>query len=104
MFNANSAAILNTKTRLNPEKPEACEYHSSDDFDYVLSNGGKKPIIASSCGPLHGNWEVGTLKPFHADQSGRTMGQYRIIGTINWATGERVGEIPTKACRYYVFK
>lgn len=102
-----SAAILSTKTRLNPSKPQANEYHENSDCDYVLlKRGATKPIIVSSCGPLR-NFELGSWQPCHADQSCRFMGDFKVIGIINWAEDEEsayVGEIPTKACRYYVFK
>lgn len=99
---ANDIFILNTKTRMNPSKPEQNEYHGATDFDYVLRTDSGRLVIASSAGDL--GLGIGSRPRTIADQSGRTLGYWEVVGKIDWRACTREGEIPTKAVRYYVFK
>lgn len=101
-YNPNSLAILKTNTKINPSSPESAEFYDREQVAYVIQRENGNLIVATSFGSL--SISVDSYRDFHHDQSGKWMGNLKIVGVVTFATGESQGVIPDKLVPHFVFK
>lgn len=98
-----STAILPTGTKINPAFPQQAEYFDTDQTAFVVRDG-EKTRVWTSFGDFGESWAVGTSHIAHHDQTLRRLGYFTVIGKVNFATGEKTGEIPNRKLPHDVFK
>lgn len=104
--------VLHSDTRMRPLSPQDNEFYEKDQVAYVVrqTEGGGIKII-TSFGHLGAGYEVGNIVRLIADQTGRRMGDHRVIGIIDFSTGIRYRspyleswKSVNKKLRHYVVK
>lgn len=95
--------ILHTDERLNPTTGNGDPYFTNGKtVAYVLiKDGAKTPVAYTSYGSF--GLAVGQTINMVADQSGRRLGRYRVLG-IRHADGTLEGNVPNRALRWGVAK
>jgi hypothetical protein len=99
------AAILNTRTAMNPRTPKGADYYDERQVAYVVRgyNGRNANKVITSFGRLTG-WEVGTTHELVGDQSGRSLGTCVVEAIFTFATGEMEGYTDNRKLAHWVFK
>jgi hypothetical protein len=106
----NSSALLPTQTRMNPASPETADYYEKDQFAYVVEKldwagqPSKTYRVLTSFGDLGEAWKIGTSHEIHHDQTFRNLGFFKVVGTHDYKTGTKAGEVPDKKLAHWVFK
>lgn len=103
-----SAALLPTKTNINPSKPIGAEYFEIGQVLLILKDGNKLRC-ATTFGMLQG-WGVGTKHEVHHDQRGYRLGYFEVVGLVDTTGAETtedfivIGEVPNHRIPHWVFK
>lgn len=103
----NAVAALPTGETMNPAQPEQDEYYAADLTAYVLfkvNEARTRPTrVFTSYGCIDG-WKIGTIIHLQHDQTGAYLGEYRITGIRDYATGESAGDVPSMRIKHCVAK
>ena len=100
-------AALPTGTTLNPATPHTAEYYDRDLVAYVLwkleDNRSRPTRVLTGYG-LQPDWKLETVLELYHDQTGAQLGSYRIVGIVDFASGEKVGNVIDFALKHSVLK
>lgn len=82
--------VLNTDTKMSPLRPFENQYAEHGLVAYVLSHihSGNKRIV-TSWGHLGADVGIGQTVLLVGDQSGRRIGEHRVVAIIDFSTGVR---------------
>lgn len=101
-------AALNADVTLNPYETTSTYWDQANatallliKVDYAGRPASKQPILLTGWGTSSYN-NVGDQVTLRADQSGRHMGTYKVLGILGG--GVVKGDIPAKKYRQYVMK
>jgi hypothetical protein len=108
------ASILDSQENLNLRSVETLKKHFCFSPDWVVyvvhfparygakNKTGRTVAVTDNGGGMQ-DWAVGTRHSFRADQSCRDMGYGTVVG-IWELPGERIGDVPAKTLKHFVFK
>jgi len=100
-------SLLPTGETMNPARPASATYYDQDQVAYIVTGISQNcegvVRVLTSYGRLNG-WTLGTIHAVRHDQSGRSLGRWKITGIRNYKTGFQVGKIPGRPLRQWVFK
>lgn len=100
-----SSALLPTGTTINPSAPEDATYYDPEQTLLVVENDETHALRAlTSFGSLGASWSVGTVHEIHHDQTLRRLGWFKVVGVVDFRSGERTGKVPARKIPHYVFK
>lgn len=103
----NGTAVLPTGTTLNPANPFPAEYFDPNSVAYVLwklqDNRSRPTRVVTSAGLIDG-WKLETVLELYHDQTGAQLGSYRIVGIVDFASGEKAGNVIDFALKHSVLK
>jgi len=101
--------ILPTGEQLNPSNPEGAVYYSPDQSVFVLRRLDVQRTRPSRVVTGYGRADsygvsVGDRVSVFHDQTGAFLGDYELVGTRDFSTGQSVGEVPNRLIPHSVFK
>jgi hypothetical protein len=102
----NLAALLPTGTKMNPARPDSAEYFDAGQTAIVVRNLDSGTLrVFTTFGQVGNAWAIGTRHEVKHDQTGRYLGEFQVIGTVEFA-GIRItqGEVPNRSLPHWVFK
>ena len=98
--------VLPTGEQMNPRHPEGAVYFGFGQSAYVLRRldiiRTRPTRVITTYGPT--DTAVGSRVSIFHDQTGAFLGDYQVVGTHNFSTGEIVGEVPDRMIKQSVFK
>jgi len=98
--------VLPTGEQMNPMHPEGATYYGKDQVVYVMRRldvpRTRPSRIITSYGSLH--YPLGFRASVYHDQTGAFLGDYELVGTRDFSTGESQGEVPNRLIPQSVFK
>lgn len=99
-------AILPTSTKMNPASPATAEFFDEGQTAYVMQKvGAKRPTrVFTSFGEPFADWAVGSHQTVRHDQTCGYMGEFVVVGVVNFKSGVSWGDIPNKKLAHGVFK
>jgi hypothetical protein len=103
----NGIAVLPTGETLNPAAPQGAVYYDPTLVAYILwkreDNRSRPTRVLTSSGLIAG-WKLETVLELYHDQTGAQLGSYRIVGIVDFTTGEWAGNRIDFALKHSVLK
>jgi len=98
--------VLPTGEQMNPRHPEGAVYFGFGQSAYVLRRQDILRTRPTRVITTYGDTDtaVGEYVSIFHDQTGAFLGDYQIVGTHNFSTGEIVGDVPDRMIKQSVFK
>lgn len=102
-------AVLPTGQSLNARDPDPTKhaYYDPKQVVYVMykiSERRTRPTRnVTSYGPIDG-WRIGTTVYLMHDQTHAMLGEYKVVGVKDFATGEEAGDVPDLSIKHAVVK
>ncbi len=98
--------ILSTGERMNPMQPEEAMYYDKGQVAFIMRpiSSVRATRIFTSFGGLNDTWAVHTQHSCRHDQTGARLGEFVVVGVIDFSTGEREGHVPNRKLAHAVFK
>ena len=105
---SDTVAALPVGESINPANPDRSHYaFGAGQIAYVLwktSEQRQRPTrVLTSYGTIPG-WTIGTEIHLHHGQTGAYMGQYKIVGVVDFDTMESAGDVPDMKIKWQVCK
>jgi hypothetical protein len=98
--------VLPTREQMNPLRPEGATYYDIGQSVYVLRRldvpRSRPSRVVTTFGAT--DTAVGERVSVFHDQTGAFLGDYQVVGTRNFSTGETIGEVPDRLIPHSVFK
>lgn len=102
----NTTALLPSGENMNALSPESHFCYHDDMTALVVERVGttnRSLRVLTTAGGTRG-WEIGQVISGHHDQTGRPLGDFKIIGMRNFESGSIYGVVYDRPLRHYVFK
>jgi hypothetical protein len=102
--------VLPSGTKINPRRPETAEFYDARLVGFAmrkLNEARTYPTrLVTSHGTLGGpgSWKIGERYSLRHDQTNALLGDYEVVGTVVFATGEVEGDVPDRKISHCVFK
>lgn len=100
--------ILPTGSKINPSNPKGAEYYDEGQVAFIMRRLDKprtRPTrVFTSFGGLGEEWAIGTKHSCRHDQTNAFLGDYEVVGTVVFKTGEKQGDVPNLKMSHAVFK
>lgn len=103
----NAVAALPTGESMNPRNPQSAVYFDTKQTAYILykvNEARTRPTrVFTSIGLIEG-WKIGTQVHLKHDQTFAYLGEYKVVGIYDFASGESVGDVPDYKIKHCVAK
>jgi hypothetical protein len=99
--------VLPTPTWLNPAAPETGEFYDPRQVAFVLfkmnENRTRPTRVVTSFGGYDAS-QVGDVWELRHDQTDAYLGDYKVVGIVDFTTGAKHGEVPNRPIKLAVAK